>query len=346
MIDYLIVGGGLAGSILADFLSKKASVQIIDQHQGKYSSKVAAGIFNPVTGRRMAKSWMVDTIGPFALNYYRSIEEQANVQLVDLKNIKRLFHNAQQRDEWLQRVEFQNLEGIIKAEIAPNADHAHFRMEHGGVETEFSWRLNTTTFLETLHAQFNGKDIIRPWTLDIEDLGIKDESLKIKDIEAKNIIFAEGYQMVNNPYWRHLPMAPNKGELLIIEAEGIQETELMQKRIFLLPLGKNRFKVGATYDREDLELKNTLEKKEWLLERLDALLKVPYKVVDQEAGIRPATRDRRPFIGQHPAHCNLFIFNGFGSKGVSQIPWCAQHFTQHLLEGKGLLQELDVRRVC
>ena len=104
--DYLIIGGGLAGTILADFLKQESSVILIDKEAGQYGSKVAAGIYNPVTGRRMVKSWMVDTFAPFALEYYREKEKEFGQKLIDVIDIQRLFHNNQQRGEWIERVDF------------------------------------------------------------------------------------------------------------------------------------------------------------------------------------------------------------------------------------------------
>lgn len=344
MIDYLVIGGGLAGSILTDVLSQQANVLLLDANTGKHSSQVAAGIFNPVTGRRMTKSWMVDTIGPHALEYYRNHERNGNVALVQEKVIKRLFHNPQQRQEWLDRVEFQNLEGIINGQISPDENHPLYKMDDGGVETGFSWRLDTIAFLRYIHQQFEKEQLLVKELIDAHQLKIENGRVALGDYEAKNVVFAEGYLMTQNPYFSYLPMRPNKGELLIIECDDLDEEQLVQKRIFVLPIGGNRYKIGATYKRDDLTLETSEWASDWLLERLDKTLKVPYTIVGQESGIRPAVRDRRPLIGHHPEHQNVWVFNGFGSKGVSQIPWCAEHFAGHLAKSEPLFPELDVRR--
>lgn len=344
MIDYLIVGGGIAGSILTDLLSQQANVLLVDGNAGKHSSQVAAGIFNPVTGRRMTKSWMVDTIGPHALEYYKRHELKGNLGFVEEKKIKRLFHNPQQRQEWLDRVEFQNLEGIISRQIPADENHPCYKMDDGGVETGFSWRLDTIAFLEYMHAQFEKEQLLVKAHANGGELKIENGKIVLGEHEAKNVVFAEGYLMTQNPYFSYLPMRPNKGELLIIECDDLHEQELVQKRIFVLPVGGNRYKIGATYKRDDVGLETSEWARDWLLERLDKTLKVPYTIVGQESGIRPAVRDRRPLIGHHPNHKNVWVFNGFGSKGVSQIPWCAEHFVDHITRNIPLLTELDVRR--
>ena len=58
-LDYLIVGMGLAGSALAYFLSKNGKkIALIDNNIDQTSSKIAAGLYNPITGRKMVKTWM------------------------------------------------------------------------------------------------------------------------------------------------------------------------------------------------------------------------------------------------------------------------------------------------
>lgn len=342
MIDFAIIGGGLAGTILADYLSAHATVKVLDANAGAHSSKIAAGIFNPVTGRRMAKSWMVDEIGPFALQYYQKHAAQAQEPFVQEKPIHRLFHNAQQREEWLKQVDFYQLEGIITGQIDPQPAHDTYHADFGGVSTGFSWRLDTSAFLSHMHRQQVAIRLQR--VFQHQNIHHHDRVWHIEDLTAKNLVFAEGYKLIENPWWNYLPMRPNKGELLVIECPDLEEVDLVQKRIFLLPLGNHRFKVGATYERDNLTLHHSAEKREWLLDRLSSLLKMPFKVVGNEVGIRPAVSDRRPLIGAHPTSSNLWVFNGFGSKGVSQIPWCAQHFVQHLIKNTPLQADLDVRR--
>jgi glycine/D-amino acid oxidase-like deaminating enzyme len=344
LYDYIIIGGGLAGTILADFLSKQSSVVVFDKEAGKYGSKVAAGIYNPVTGRRMVKSWMVDTFAPFALDYYRNKEQEFNQKLIDVIDIQRLFHNEQQRNEWLERVDFDQLEEIIQEQIAPDEKNEFWYKEHGGVTTTTSWRLNTANYLDALHGAWLESDQLVNETIEYDDIKIDGQNIMVKGFKAKRLVFCEGWKIGFNPWFGYLPIRPNKGELLTIEAKGLDVTDMVQKRIFVLPIGENQYKVGATYDRENHDFLPTEEAKSWLIERLDNIIKVPYKILSQKAGIRPASIDRRPFVGEHPEIDNLFVFNGFGSKGVHQMPWSANHFVQVLEQGADLNSEMSIQR--
>ena len=54
--------------------------------------------------------------------------------------------------------------------------------------------------------------------------------------------------------------------------------------------------------------------------------------------------ERRPFVGLHPKFSNIGILNGMGTKGVMLAPYFSNHFIEHLLDGKALDKEVDVRR--
>ena len=179
-----------------------------------------------------------------------------------------------------------------------------------------------------------------------EDAELNGQNLiRINGHEAKAVIYCQGWRGVQNPQFDWLPLIPNKGELLLIECKELKEEAILQKGIFVQPLGSNLYKVGATYGRNEYDENASNAGKEWIIQRLDKIIKKPYQIVDQIAGVRPTVLDRRPLIGQHPEFQNQYIFNGFGSKGLSLIPWCAQHFTSFLLDSVSSLNaELDISR--
>lgn len=342
--DYIILGGGLAGTILQDFLSKEASVLIIDSEAGQYGSKVAAGIYNPVTGRRMVKSWLVDILAPFAQGYYAEKEALLGERFVQSLHIKRLFHNEQQRSEWLKKVDFYGIENIIAGELAPDASDARIVRDHGGVETKASWRLNTRAFLEAMHGHLKEHDALLKQQITYESIAYEDGEVRVGLHKARHVIFCEGWRMAENPWFQHLTLVPNKGELLTIEAPDLEEKDLLQKGMFVLPLGGGHYKIGATYNKEKVDYEPTETAKSWLLERLERTIKTPYQILKHEVGVRPTSKDRRPMLGRHFKLDRFSVFNGFGSKGVSQIPWCAQQMKEHLIDDKPLHRDIDIKR--
>lgn len=343
--DYIILGGGLAGTILYDFLKARHSVLVIDHDSGTHGSRVAAGIYNPVTGRRMVKAWMAETFSEFALEYYHRKETEWNTSFVNRLNISRLFHNVEQRKEWMDKIDFYDIDHLIAQQIEADEEDPAIHRSFGGVETKSSWRLDTEVFLTKSRETLEETEALLEAAISYDKIAISDDgTCSVDNYTAHRLIFCEGWQMVNNPWFNYLPIVPNKGELLLIKAPDLQEERLLQKGMFVLPIGNDLYKVGATYDKTDQSYTPTEKSKTWLVERLERVIKTPYEILAQKAGIRPTVKDRRPLLGQHPKHPQLFLFNGFGSKGVSQAPWCAQHFVRNLTHGEDLMEELSIQR--
>ena len=75
-VDYIIVGQGLAGTLLAhELYRQKKTFLVYDDPKQPKASEVAAGLINPVVFRRMTKSWMLDDAFPILESTYRQLED-------------------------------------------------------------------------------------------------------------------------------------------------------------------------------------------------------------------------------------------------------------------------------
>lgn len=178
----------------------------------------------------------------------------------------------------------------------------------------------------------------------IQELSIQDEGLAYQDLKARHIIFCEGYQGAHNPYFQWLPFSLNKGEVLDVQLQLSQQAYIYNKGVYVVGVGQDRWRVGATYNWRQVDEALTAEGRQELERKLEGLLKKPFRVVAQRAGIRPAVRDRRPLLGRHPALPQLSIFNGLGSKGVMMAPYLAHHFSLYLTGEQELLPEVNILR--
>lgn len=181
-------------------------------------------------------------------------------------------------------------------------------------------------------------------TFDYNELEVLPNSVSYKGISAKNVVFAEGFGMIHNPYFKYLPMQGSKGEYLVIEAKELQERNIIKSSFFLIPLGNDLYKVGATYNRDQKDNGITEDAKEELQKKLDSLLNCAYKVIGQEAGVRPTVKDRRPLVGKHPKYNNLWVLNGFGSHGIMIAPWASKALYERIEIDTPLLDEMDIER--
>ena len=165
------------------------------------------------------------------------------------------------------------------------------------------------------------------------------------DFNADYLVFCDGYHLYKNTLFEFVGMKPAKGELLLIHAPDLSEEFILNKRVFVLPVGAHHFKVGSTYEWGDLSESPTKEGRESIIERLEDLIRVDYTVEEHWAGVRPTVSDRRPVLGRHPKYSNVFVFNGLGTKGVMLAPKLASQMAHFLAHNTVVFpREADVAR--
>ena len=171
-----------------------------------------------------------------------------------------------------------------------------------------------------------------------------EDSMSYKGIKARKIVFTTGFGLKNNPYFNYLPLHGTKAQLLTIKAPDLKEEKVIKSSVFIIPLGDDYYRIGATYEQKDKTNAITVEAKNELLKKLDSFLQCDYEVVDHVAGIRPSTRDRRPLVGRHPEYENMYVLNGFGSRGVMIAPYASKQLYNFIENNTELDPEMDVAR--
>jgi glycine oxidase len=173
---------------------------------------------------------------------------------------------------------------------------------------------------------------------------IADNSLLYKNIEARNIIFAEGFGIHSNPFFNYLPLDGTKGELFIIKAPGLSLDVIVNTSVFILPLGDHLFKVGATYNWKDKTDLPTDEGKQELIDRIKEIIICDFEIISHFAGVRPTVKDRRPLVGTHQIHNSIHVLNGLGTRGVMLGPAMAKALFESIEYKIPLDKEIDINR--
>jgi glycine oxidase len=340
--DYIIVGQGIAGTLLAWQLQKRGKIfLIIDERNGSSASRVAAGIIHPVTGRRIVKTWMADTLIPFARSSYQEIEKYFNATLFHPTPVIELLYSVKEYNDWLARSEDSELSAYIETGNTNSSFKEYLNPYFKSVLIKQSAWIDTGSMLNVFRKQFISEDILLEEKFDLSQMKLKDEGVEYKGISATKIIFCEGADAINNPFWNQLPFIPAKGEVITVKADMSLDC-ILNRKIFILPLGNNLFKVGSTYVWNFENNLPTVQAKEFLTTQLKAILKVPFEVTDHQSGIRPSVKNRRPFLGLHRQHPQLAIFNGLGTKGCLLAPYFAAHLAGFLSGENELMKEVDV----
>lgn len=341
-VDYLIVGQGLAGSLLAlELIRRRQKVLVVD-NGGVNASMVAAGLINPLTGPRIAKTPLADSLWPVAEDYYRELANYFHQPFfIDLPLLRLLADDAERRqaEKRLTDAAYRDyIEGIAAAPPELNSPSGVLLQKRTGY-------LKTQPLLRALRNFFIEQSSYQPGQVDSAAIE-PDAAFTWRDWQASAVIFCDGYRGYENPWFRWLPFRPVKGEMLTLATSETIAPNILNYGQWLLPLDGRSVKIGATFSREDLELAVTASARNELLERLQQVyprIKAP-QVVEHVAGIRPATADRQPLIGVHPAFKRLLIFNGFGAKGSLSIPYYCRCFADFLLQQHALPVQCDIKR--
>lgn len=342
--DFLIIGQGLAGSLLAwELIQRGCKVVIIDDGQ-ENASQVAAGLINPVTGLRFVKSDDVDNLLPAARRYYSTLSEFFQQSFHIETPLLRLFRSEAELKHARKRLNDPRYENYLGAITASGNAIPSLETPFGFIEQKQTGYLLTRPLLSCLREFFIARGCYRLTEFDDRDIQLE-PTLRWRDISPKKIIFCTGHHASQNRWFSWLPFRPAKGEILTLAHTGELPGKILNYGNWLVPLNGRQIRIGATFDRDNLNTGVTEAARDYLLTALKQIAPtIKIDLINQQAGIRPCTQDRHPFIGYHPRHPQIAIFNGFGAKGSLQIPWHSQRFADSLLNNAPLPSSCTIQR--
>lgn len=342
--DTIILGQGLAGTTLAWNLRwQGCRVLVVDRDRPDTSSQVAAGLMTPITGQRLVQSWRWDQFWEAAAVFYRQVEVETSATFFEPRKMIRLLATESERGFLQRRINSEI--GHLIQEPHPPLDLGTFDAHFGGFEMHQGGRLNVAAFLQASrqifdrNSQFAAADICLK--TDIE-LAANRVCVKPLNVSAERLIFCQGIDAIDNPWFQHIRFKPAKGEILTVRIRGLREQRIIHRGVWLMPLGDELFRVGATYEWSQLDSVPTVAGRDELCSRLHEFLRLPVEVIAHDAAVRPILKHQYPVIGTHPDQIQLGYFNGLGSKGSLQAPWLARHFANILTRGETLDPEVDM----
>lgn len=343
-VNYLVVGQGLAGTLVSHHLLKEGKkIFVFDSFQENSSSRIAAGLFNPVTGQRVVKTWLADTIFPFLDTYYTELEQFLSSHFLHRRPIFRPFESLAEQNAWFGQSADESYRAFIDipSDIAPI--QSHYNAPFGGLYSKQSGFVDVKTLLLAFEKHLTSLGALSKEVFDLQKLTHTENGVEYEHIKADAILFCEGSKGMQNTLFNYLPLNGTKGQIVEVAISNYELETIVNKGVFVLPYGKTQ-RIGATYEWSYETEAPTEKASNELLAKLELILKTAYRYEGAKAGIRPTVKDRKPLIGKHPKLNNVYIFNGLGTKGVSLAPYFSQHFVQHLIHDKPLLQEVDIKR--
>ncbi len=344
-VDYIIIGQGICGTFLSwNLINEGRSVLVIDESNPYTASKAASGVINPVTGRRIVRTWMIEDLLPFAWNAYMQLGNEINAPLIQQCNVLDFHPTPQMRDAFLQRLPDEK----DYLQLPENDDQwqQYFRYNYGIGEVKPCLLIDLHTLLNEWRKKLQQQNILLEKKFDFDQLTLQQSSNSVlyKNITANKIIFCDGVAGFNNPYFKMLPYVRTKGEAIIASIPGLPRTNIFKQGITIVPWHNDLFWIGSNYVWDYTDAAPTASFRKKVEDQLNYWLKIPYTITDHIASERPANIERRPFVGLHPVHAQVGVFNGMGTKGCSLAPWFANQFAQHLVYDKPLDLLADVKR--
>lgn len=341
--DIILVGQGISGTVLSSSLILQGQkVLVIDDGNNKAASKIASGVINPVTGRRIVKTWQIDTVMPAAVRIYKALENKLDISIIRQCNIVNFHASEQMHKAFADRLSEDPT--YLSTPTLPTSITEAFDAPFGHTVIDPCWLIHLENLLHHWRQYLMEKNALLQDVFDVRKLDCKADLITYNNYTANKIIFCEGAKGDNNPYFKQLPFAPNKGEALLVKIKDLDNQFIYKKAMSIVPWKDDLFWVGSNYEWNNSNDDPSTSFREKTIAALNEWLQIPYEVVDHIAAIRPANIQRRPFVGMHPLHKNIGIFNGMGTKGCSLAPYFAEQFVSHLLHQSPIENEANINR--
>jgi len=345
VVDFIITGQGICGTWLSYYLLKQnKSIVVFDKQNTQSASNVAGGMINPVTGRRVVTTWMAEELIPFVLNEYNELSKAFHTAFIHQKN-SLVFPTAPDlQNAFKARMDEQN-SYIKPLTITRKQLQSYFNFPFDVFEISPCYVVDMRALLQNYRQSLNDKQVLFDEVFDESQIIFHDDFVGYKNIKAKKIIYADGIQSSNSKYWMNLPFVQNKGQALIVEIAGLPSSHTYKfGHLTLIPLKENLWWFGSSNELSFQTTTPTEEFKQRTITTLQSVLKTSFTVKEHWSSLRPATVERRPFVGVHPVQKQIAILNGMGSKGCSLAPWFAKELVENLINEKPINALADVQR--
>lgn len=391
-VDLMVVGGGLAGAAVCWQAHRRGlKFVLFDRRDADASSRVAAGLVTPITGARAAPSWRWDEFYTAAIEHYRDaqsagsefiagkLEATATHSKIDgsLNSTQlqfwfeqpaiRIFQNHQEREVFLEKcnppssqrsdLAEQSVEPTIRLNVSDDGSYGAIMSNFGYATMAPAARLDTVSYLDTSLRYFGEKQVVVPECVDVDEqfqatpFGVR---CRKTGIEARCVIFCQGFAARSNGMFQDLPLHPARGDILEIESPSAQLRAVVHSTAWAVPIGNDRYLVGATYDRHNLDSLVAMEnhavkhrmdiQSRWESMVQGTFARGDHRILVHRAAVRPASYDRHPLIGRHRSHDWAFCLNGLGSKGTLMSPKLANDLLDHAFNERPIAAPLDWTR--
>jgi glycine/D-amino acid oxidase-like deaminating enzyme len=326
-----IAGQGICGTLLSWFLAQHdIPVSVYDDGIGTSATMAASGIINPITGKRLVKTWMADELIPAAVQAYTDIGAALGQIIYRPYPIYKLLGSTHETNDWSARAADPAYHAYLPDEQPTLLDPAWIHNPYGSYRITGGGRVDTQLLLSTYRAWLRDRDMLIEQRLELPD--------------ANGLtVYCDG-AAASTGLFGHLGWLPAKGEYLIIHIPTFYTDRIIAGQVTISPyhISEQLYYVGATYQWGATHAQPTDAGRLELEAGLKAMLAAPYELVYHGAAIRPTVQRRRPYVGWHPAHSHIGVLNGMGTKGMSLAPYFAHQLAANISLGQAIHPDVSL----
>ena len=343
-LDCLVVGFGLAGTAFSRILEQNnRSFLVINDSCSSNASRVSGGIINPVVLRSLNPVWKAQEFVSEFFTFFNDLEIDLGHRFITLRPILKKLSSPGEQNEWISKSDHTLLSKFLNPEINQHKINT-MDSPFGFGQTKNTAQLDVVSYLDKSRDHLIAKKYFLSEKFNHQKLKKENNFFSYRSITAKRIVFCEGIGIKQNPWFQHLPINGLKGEYLIINTPDLNLKSIVKTGIFIIPMGNNQYKIGATYDRDDQTIPPTTKAREKLISDFSSIVSCPFKVEKQLAGFRPISRDRRPLLGESNTQPDIWVLNGLGTRGVIMAPLLAKWLYNSIFEHTDIPTEVNINR--
>lgn len=346
-VDFLVVGAGIAGLLLSEMLERKGQqFLLVDHPMDGEASRVSSGVINPVTGMRFVLSWEFQKLEAHFVAFYKSLEQGLQHRYIKEMPLYQLIEGPSEENAWHERMADPYYAPYLGGIEFPEPDGFSTQRGEAFGKIAKAYLVEVNLMMDDLLKKFYNMGSATANHFNYNELTRTKDTLVWRDVQIrKAIIFTEGFRLLQNPFFNWLPLVPLKGDCLRFHSDQIKLGSMIKKEYAIIPSGPETIWCGASFVLNDQSLECDLIEQQKLMHFLEKNHIAFQSKLQSMFGIRPASRDRRPYIGPHPLDSRLVVFNGLGTKGLSLAPYCAEVLTEWLIQGKKLPDSLSLERL-
>jgi len=342
--DLIIIGQGIAGTILSfEAFKIGMSIMVIDRGNLDSSSNISSGIINPVTGKRIVKSWMIDTLLPYATKTYSEMEQLLNEKIILDNSITRLLTSVEEENIWMAKCTEEGKAYLFEPDDVSN-EFLKFDSIRSTAKIAPALILDVPVLLKSWRDYLLNKSCLHEMNIQADDISKIEEFWQIGSYKTKSIVFADGASKLSRSWFPDSIYQDAKGEVLEVSIPELLTKESIRCGVNLLPLKNGNYWLGSNYEWDATDSKPSEIGKNFIEKKWAKIWSKAFHLKAQRAAIRACTPDRKPYIGEHPKFNDLYLFNGLGTKGLSLTPYFANQFIMHLQNGTVLSSEISLGR--